>query len=93
MTATAGGAFSVTALETATIRASGDSIAKAKGGSPFDENDSKGMAFQIATNVILSGATATVTDSAIVANGGNVDGQRRQHLDARGADDDDRRVA
>ena len=30
------------------------------------------MAFQIATNVMLSGANATVTDSVVTANGGDV---------------------
>ena len=69
MTIDADGDVAVTALETATIRAKGDSVAQAKGGSLFDENDNKGMSFQIATNVMLSGARATVTDSVIVAGG------------------------
>src|SRR4029079_7577411 len=72
VTVTAGTGISVKALETATIRAKGDSVAEAHGGSLIDNNDSKGMAFQIATNVMLSGATATVTDSVLIANGGDV---------------------
>jgi hypothetical protein len=72
-TVTAGGGISVSALETATIRATGDVVAEAHGGSLVaNENDNKGMAFQIATNVMLSGAEATVTDSVLTANGGDV---------------------
>ena len=71
-TATATGGISVTALETATIRATGDSTANAHGGSLFDSDKSKGMSFQIATNVMLSGATATVTNSVLKATGGDV---------------------
>ncbi|HEY3483844.1 MAG TPA: hypothetical protein VGK49_00615, partial [Ilumatobacteraceae bacterium] len=71
-TVTATFEISVSALQTATIRASGDSVAIAKGGSPFAENANKGMAFQIATNVMLSGAVATVTDSVLVAEDGDI---------------------
>ena len=71
-TATATGGISVTALETATIRATGNSTAIAHGGSLFDSDKSKGMSFQIATNVMLSGATATVTNSVLKATGGDV---------------------
>ena len=73
MTVTAAGALTVAALETATIRATGDVVAETEGGSPFAEGKTNGIAFQIATNVVLSGAEATVTNSVIRTTGAGHD--------------------
>jgi hypothetical protein len=66
------GAVSLTALETAVIRADADSSAVASGGSAFGTGSVIAVNGTIATNIILSTANATITGSTVTTTVGDL---------------------
>ena len=72
-TVNAGTGLAVKALENATIHATVDSTANASGGSAFGEGKSIAVNATIATNLVLSAADATVTNSFVSTATGSMD--------------------
>ena len=67
------GDIDVTAAENAAIKATADSSASSSGGSAYGSNDSLAVDGTIATNVILSSASAYAAGSSLTATTGNID--------------------
>lgn len=65
-------AVTVTAVENATILAIADSAATASGGSAFGTGTVIAVNATIATNVVLSGANASITGSAVTTTAGDL---------------------
>ncbi len=71
----AGGNVALTALQNASIEAEADNSATSSGGSAYGTGTSLAINGTIATNIVLSSATATVVDSvlgATLAIGGDI---------------------
>ena len=81
----AAGDVSVKALERAEIFADDDSTVTSSGGGTFGGGSSTAVNGVISTNLLLSGANASVTNSSVDATGGGqfiLDGQNTSTLDA-----------
>ncbi len=82
-TVTAGSA-SLNATLNATIKAKADSTVTSSGGSAFGSGDSLAVNATIATNLVLSDAVATITNSDVTTTSGNltIDGVNSSTIDA-----------
>ncbi|MCR9199662.1 MAG: hypothetical protein NXI04_13535, partial [Planctomycetaceae bacterium] len=73
----------VNALEQADLRAVTENVTSSSGGSAFGEGTSIGVGTTVATNLVLSSAAATITNSTIDADGNvNVYAENRSGIDA-----------
>ncbi|MDG1896561.1 MAG: hypothetical protein P8J37_16785, partial [Fuerstiella sp.] len=80
---TATGDVTVSALEQADIRALTQNVTSSSGGSAFGEGTSLAVGTTVATNMVLSSASSTITNSNIDADGDlTVHGENRSGVDA-----------